>query len=195
MKAYEAFSSWATMVTVVISSWGSRPGPSAGPDRLECGLRRETGADPDESVADRLAEGHGWLAGPTQELGRRDLSLDPLPCQLPVQLGCQQHRYHLLSFVLGVLALDVIERSPGCAIDDLVLELPPGSTAELDLRPGGRWIVAFQVPDGPAFREDRILTAVEAGVGAKAAEAMRKHLRQVADVSLLRWQPEPPKHG
>jgi uncharacterized protein YndB with AHSA1/START domain len=33
--------------------------------------------------------------------------------------------------------------------------------SQLDLRPGGRWIVAFQVPDGPAFREDRILTAVE----------------------------------
>ena len=32
---------------------------------------------------------------------------------------------------------------------------------ELDLRPGGRWIVGFQVPDGPAFREDRILTTVE----------------------------------
>jgi uncharacterized protein YndB with AHSA1/START domain len=33
--------------------------------------------------------------------------------------------------------------------------------SQLELRPGGRWIVAFQVPDGPAFREDRILTAVE----------------------------------
>jgi hypothetical protein len=87
MKAYEAFSSWATMVTVVISKWKSRPGPSAGLDRLECGLRRETGTDPDEPVADRLAERLGWLAGLTQELGRRDLSLDPLPCQLPVQLG------------------------------------------------------------------------------------------------------------
>jgi len=33
--------------------------------------------------------------------------------------------------------------------------------SELDLRPGGRWIVGFQVPDGPAFREDRTLTVVE----------------------------------
>jgi uncharacterized protein YndB with AHSA1/START domain len=33
--------------------------------------------------------------------------------------------------------------------------------SRLDLRPGGRWIVGFQVPDGPAFREDRILTIVE----------------------------------
>ena len=33
--------------------------------------------------------------------------------------------------------------------------------SQLDLRPGGRWIVGFQVPDGPAFREDRILTIVE----------------------------------
>ena len=41
----------------------------------------------------------------------------------------------------------------------------------------------------------RILNAIEAGTGPKAAEAMRKHLRQVADVSLLRWQPETPKHG
>jgi len=33
--------------------------------------------------------------------------------------------------------------------------------AQLDLREGGRWTVAFQVPDGPAFREERVLTAVE----------------------------------
>lgn len=33
--------------------------------------------------------------------------------------------------------------------------------SQLDLRPGGRWLVAFQVPDGPAFREERVLTAVE----------------------------------
>jgi len=33
--------------------------------------------------------------------------------------------------------------------------------SQLDLRPGGRWPVAFQVPDGPAFREERVITAVE----------------------------------
>ncbi|TLF68478.1 SRPBCC domain-containing protein [Nonomuraea sp. KC401] len=33
--------------------------------------------------------------------------------------------------------------------------------SELDLRPGGRWSVAFQVPNGPAFREERVITAVE----------------------------------
>jgi uncharacterized protein YndB with AHSA1/START domain len=33
--------------------------------------------------------------------------------------------------------------------------------SRLDLRPGGRWSVAFQVPDGPAFREERVITAVE----------------------------------
>lgn len=33
--------------------------------------------------------------------------------------------------------------------------------SQLDLRPGGRWAVAFQVPDGPAFREERVITAVE----------------------------------
>jgi uncharacterized protein YndB with AHSA1/START domain len=33
--------------------------------------------------------------------------------------------------------------------------------SQLDLRPGGRWLVAFQVPDGPAFREERVITAVE----------------------------------
>jgi uncharacterized protein YndB with AHSA1/START domain len=32
--------------------------------------------------------------------------------------------------------------------------------SQLDLRPGGRWSVAFQVPDGPAFREERVITAV-----------------------------------
>ena len=34
-------------------------------------------------------------------------------------------------------------------------------SSQLDLRPGGRWSVAFQVPDGPAFREERVITAVE----------------------------------
>ena len=33
--------------------------------------------------------------------------------------------------------------------------------SQLDLRPGGRWIVGFQVPDGPVFREVRTLTVVE----------------------------------
>jgi uncharacterized protein YndB with AHSA1/START domain len=33
--------------------------------------------------------------------------------------------------------------------------------SQLDLRPGGRWSVTFQVPNGPAFREERVITAVE----------------------------------
>jgi uncharacterized protein YndB with AHSA1/START domain len=33
--------------------------------------------------------------------------------------------------------------------------------SQLDLRPGGRWSVAFQVPNGPAFREERTITSVE----------------------------------
>jgi GntR family transcriptional repressor for pyruvate dehydrogenase complex len=36
----------------------------------------------------------------------------------------------------------------------------------------------------------RILAAIEAESPRQAAEAMRTHLREVADVSLLRWQPE-----
>jgi uncharacterized protein YndB with AHSA1/START domain len=28
-------------------------------------------------------------------------------------------------------------------------------------RPGGHWSVSFQVPDGPAFREERVITALE----------------------------------
>jgi GntR family transcriptional regulator, transcriptional repressor for pyruvate dehydrogenase complex len=36
----------------------------------------------------------------------------------------------------------------------------------------------------------RILAGIEAGEPERAAEAMRGHLREVADVSLLRWQPE-----
>ena len=41
----------------------------------------------------------------------------------------------------------------------------------------------------------RILHAIESGTPSKAALEMRKHLRQVADVSLLRWQPEALKRG
>jgi GntR family transcriptional regulator, transcriptional repressor for pyruvate dehydrogenase complex len=38
----------------------------------------------------------------------------------------------------------------------------------------------------------RILAAIQAQSAEGAAEAMRQHLRVVADVSLLRWQPEAP---
>ena len=38
----------------------------------------------------------------------------------------------------------------------------------------------------------RILSAIESKSAERAAEAMRQHLRVVADVSLLRWQPETP---
>jgi GntR family transcriptional regulator, transcriptional repressor for pyruvate dehydrogenase complex len=40
----------------------------------------------------------------------------------------------------------------------------------------------------------RILRAIEAGEPRGAAQEMRKHLRQVADVSLLRWQPDALTH-
>jgi uncharacterized protein YndB with AHSA1/START domain len=33
--------------------------------------------------------------------------------------------------------------------------------SRLDLRPGGRWSVGFQVPNEPPFREERVITAVE----------------------------------
>ncbi len=36
-----------------------------------------------------------------------------------------------------------------------------------------------------------ILVGIEAGSGKRAGEAMRQHLKVVADVSLLRWHPEP----
>ncbi|HYL08541.1 MAG TPA: FadR/GntR family transcriptional regulator [Candidatus Udaeobacter sp.] len=39
----------------------------------------------------------------------------------------------------------------------------------------------------------RILEAIEAGHIEAAGEAMREHLREVADVSLLRWQPGGPR--
>jgi GntR family transcriptional repressor for pyruvate dehydrogenase complex len=41
----------------------------------------------------------------------------------------------------------------------------------------------------------RILAAIEAQSADGAAEAMRQHLRVVADVFLLRWQPEVPDDG
>jgi GntR family transcriptional repressor for pyruvate dehydrogenase complex len=39
----------------------------------------------------------------------------------------------------------------------------------------------------------KILAAIEARSAELAGEAMRQHLRVVADVSLLRWQPETPE--
>lgn len=71
-------------------------------------------------------------------------------------------------------------RHDGYALDvDRVIDAPPDAIfyafialydsrrpewvtgSRLDLRCGGRWSVAFQVPDGPAFREERVITALE----------------------------------
>ena len=41
----------------------------------------------------------------------------------------------------------------------------------------------------------RILVAIEAGSAKRAGDAMRVHLGMVADVSLLRWHPEPANGG
>lgn len=65
------------------------------------------------------------------------------------------------------LSVERIIDAPAEAIFDAFIALydsqrPDWVTdSELDLRPGGRWSVAFQVPDGPAFREERVIMAVE----------------------------------
>jgi uncharacterized protein YndB with AHSA1/START domain len=65
------------------------------------------------------------------------------------------------------LSVERIIDAPSEAIFDAFIALydsqrPDWVTgSQLDLRPGGRWSVAFQVPDGPAFREERVITAVE----------------------------------
>ncbi|MGH7763445.1 MAG: FadR/GntR family transcriptional regulator [Candidatus Dormibacteraceae bacterium] len=54
-------------------------------------------------------------------------------------------------------------------------------------------IESLSEPDRPSrslAAHRRILAAIEAGTAGEAVEAMRTHLREVADVSLLRWQPE-----
>src|SRR4051812_44628865 len=60
----------------------------------------------------------------------------------------------------------IIDAPPETIFDAFVglydRERPDWVTASaLDLRPGGRWSVSFQVPDGPAFREERTITALE----------------------------------
>lgn len=55
-------------------------------------------------------------------------------------------------------------------------------------------VESLSEPDRPPRSLDahrRILAAIESQSTDLAAEAMRLHLRVVADVSLLRWQPEP----
>src|SRR4029077_2392945 len=44
-------------------------------------------------------------------------------------------------------------------------------------------------PRNSLLAHRRILEAIEAKQVAQAADAMRAHLRQVADVALLRWEP------
>ena len=65
------------------------------------------------------------------------------------------------------LSVERIIDAPAETIFDAFIALydsqrPPWVTgSRLDLRPGGRWSVDFQVPDGPAFREERVITALE----------------------------------
>jgi uncharacterized protein YndB with AHSA1/START domain len=65
------------------------------------------------------------------------------------------------------LSVERIIDAPAETIFDAFIALydsqrPPWVTgSRLDLRPGGRWSVEFQVPDGPAFREERVITALE----------------------------------
>ncbi len=71
-----------------------------------------------------------------------------------------QHDGHALS-------VEQIMDAPPEAIFDAFIALYDSQRPEwvtgsqLDLRPGGRWSVTFQVPNGPAFREERVITAVE----------------------------------
>src|SRR4051794_27213222 len=116
MKAYEAFNSWATMVTGVSPRRGRRSDPSTGPDRLEGGLRRDACADPDEPATDHAADGRGGLGGADAPGGReREVALDPLLHPLGLELHGVKHGYHLLSvIVLGAVLLDVVvERTAG----------------------------------------------------------------------------------
>ena len=71
-----------------------------------------------------------------------------------------QHDGHALSVVR------IIDAPPEAIFDAYIAlydsQRPDWVTgSQLDLRPGGRWSVAFQVPNGPAFREERVITAVE----------------------------------
>ncbi len=71
-----------------------------------------------------------------------------------------QHDGHALSVVR------IIDAPPEAIFDAFIAlydsQRPDWVTgSQLDLRPGGRWSVAFQVPNGPAFREERVITAVE----------------------------------
>ena len=71
-----------------------------------------------------------------------------------------QHDGHALSVVR------IIDAPPEAIFDAFIAlydsQRPDWVTgSQLDLRPGGRWSVSFQVPNGPAFREERVITAVE----------------------------------
>ncbi|MGN6680661.1 MAG: SRPBCC family protein [Streptosporangiaceae bacterium] len=60
----------------------------------------------------------------------------------------------------------VIDASPETIFDAFIAlydsQRPDWVTgSQLDLRLGGRWSVCLQVPDGPAFREERVITALE----------------------------------
>src|SRR5215204_2642366 len=95
MKAYEALSSWATMVTRV--SWFEGADPVlTGPSQLETGFRGDPLAHRDDATADESADGRGPLLASTRLRVLRDQLLLAHARQLQSRL-IEVHGSHLLS--------------------------------------------------------------------------------------------------
>jgi len=101
------------------------------------------------------------------------MSLMVLPCPTPKHAGTDDQEGIMggsdgqgQAEVYALSVERVIDAEPEAIFDAFIAlydsQRPDWVTgSQLDLRPGGRWSVAFQVPDGPAFREERVITAVE----------------------------------
>src|SRR6187397_2815011 len=122
MKAYDAFSSWATMVTR--GSPREEPARSARPSQLQCGFRGDPFAHRDDAAADRSADGQAVagrltpMRGPALSRRLRDQLF--LAQMRQLQRGLVEIHHVLTSFLslvvirLGVFLVDVVvERAAG----------------------------------------------------------------------------------
>src|SRR6187200_877734 len=99
MKAYEAFSSWATMVIGhLLGAWVADPA-SALPGQRQVGLRRHALADADHQATDGLADRRGRGRHQAPLGGFLDLGLAALARLVEID-----HRNHVLltSFLISL---------------------------------------------------------------------------------------------
>src|SRR6187549_2360520 len=164
MKAYAAFSSWATMVTrgspKVRGSWLS---PLSGPSQLGRWLRGDPLTERDDASTDGPADGRAGGRGAPFDRGLLDRPLLTFARDVEREHDLRLHGYHLLSSsFVGPVLVDVVVEGAARVGHEHVLE---GRLASEPLARLGLELGRGAVGDDAAVVEDRDPGAEALGLG------------------------------